>query len=128
MIDGVQGISGHGIIAGASAQGAGLQSLSDQFNGLMDKNPDPSIYTEQHLQETGSPVTAFMMTQEQYLRQTVSEVQNFGKEAPMLGVHELAARQIELSYQVAMVQVQFNAGISVAQSGKSGLQTLMKNQ
>ena len=41
---------------------------------------------------------------------------------------ELAAKHIELSYQLSMVQVQFNAGVYISQSSKSGLQTLMKNQ
>lgn len=128
MIDGVQGVSGHGIMENASSKGADLQALSNNFNGMMAKDPDPSVYTEQHLQETGSPVSAFMLQQEQTLRKTSEEVQAFGAEAPMLGVHELAVRQIELTYKVAMVQVELTAGTNIAQSGKSALQTLMKNQ
>ena len=55
-------------------------------------------------------------------------VRAFTVQAPQMSMPELAARQIELAYQVSMTQMQFNAGVYVAQSSKSGLQTLMKNQ
>jgi type III secretion inner rod protein HrpB2 len=59
---------------------------------------------------------------------TFDEVRRFGMEAPGMSLQDMAARHIDLTYQVAMVSVQFNAGVYMAQSSKSGLQTLMRNQ
>ncbi|NRF72448.1 hypothetical protein HLB44_36415 [Aquincola sp. S2] len=124
------------IAPAASATGVGtpttpssnLTSLSESFNRLMAKDPDPSAYSAQNLHNSESAVTKFIGQQEKTLQGTFDQVRALTKEAPMMDAQELAARHIEMSYQMSMVQVQFNAGVYIAQSGKTGLQTLMKNQ
>ena len=105
-----------------------LQNLSHRFNEMMAREPDPSIYTEQHLQSTGSPVSAFVRSQEHMMSQTFEKMQALGRDAPNLDMHQLLARQMELQQQMVMVSLQFSSSTYIAQSGKSGLQTLMKNQ
>ena len=75
-----------------------------------------------------SMVSHFIEAQEGVMRQTFDKVRAFTLQAPAMNPSELASHQIELTYQLAMVQVQFNAGVYISQSSKSGLQTLMKNQ
>ncbi len=128
MTDAVAGPSPDHILQQASSTGADLQQLANRFNAMMAREPDPSIYTEQHLQQSGSPVSAFVQTQETMMRQTFDEVHAFMLEAPHLDAQALASRQMQLQYQVAMTALQFQTGASIAQSAKSGLQTLMKNQ
>jgi type III secretion inner rod protein HrpB2 len=146
-ISSVSGVSGVGGVAAASVAGAAtgpssgaalqgmaphnppeLQGLHDKFNRAMLLEPDPKIYSEQHLATSASPASAFVAQQEAVMRHTFDEVRRFSVEAPHMGVQDLAARHMELTYQMALVQVQFNAGVHMAQSSKSGLQTLMKNQ
>lgn len=148
MIDPVSSVSGVGGVAALGAAGAAagpaaatagfhgmppangpeLQGLSDKFNRQMLHEPDPKIYSEQHLGSSETPASAFVRQQEAVMRNTFDEVRRFSVEAPHMGVQDLAARHMELTYQIALVQVQFNAGVHMAQSSKSGLQTLMKNQ
>jgi len=116
------------LLGSASARGPELQGLSDKFNRAMQLEPDPKIFSEQHMANSDTPATAFVRQQEAVMRNTFDEVRRFQVEAPRLGVQDLAARHMDLTYQIAMVQVQFNAGVHMAQSSKSGLQTLMKNQ
>ena len=41
---------------------------------------------------------------------------------------EMMQRQMELTFQITTAQFQFNAGVYLAQSSKTGFQTLMRNQ
>lgn len=104
-----------------------LGGLADKFNRMMEIQPPTAA---PHGAEVGasSPISHFIGSQEALMRQTFNDVRSFTAQAPSMTPSELAARQIELSYQLSMVQVQFNAGVYISQSSKSGLQTLMKNQ
>src|SRR5687768_7915595 len=105
-----------------------LQGMADKFNRLMVQEPDTAQYTDQHLSGRESAASAFVGAQEKIMYHTFDEVRRFGMEAPGMSLQDMAARHIDLTYQVAMVSVQFNAGVYMAQSSKSGLQTLMRNQ
>lgn len=116
------------VVERAAMPSSDLHSLTDQFNRLMAQDPQALQYNDvQHLNQA-TPMTHFVQAQEEVMRQTFNDVRAFTAEAPSMDMHQMAARQIELSYQISMVQVQFNAGVYVAQSSKNGLQTLMKNQ
>jgi type III secretion inner rod protein HrpB2 len=128
MIDPVSSATTTQVLGAAQQRGPELQGLSDKFNRLMAQEPDPTIYSEQHLASQGSPASAFVRAQENAMRQTFDEVRKFSVEAPGMDMQQLAGRHIDLTYQIAMVHVQFNAGVYMTQSSKSGLQTLMKNQ
>jgi type III secretion inner rod protein HrpB2 len=112
----------------ATARTPDMAALSEQFSRLMAKEP-PVVEPVFPAGDGGvSPLSNFLQLQEGVMKQTYQDVRQFSVEAPTMNVHEMTARQIELQYQIAMAQVQFNAGVYVAQSGKTGLQTLMKNQ
>ncbi len=128
MIEAVQPISDQLATEASRAKGPDMQALSDQFNRLMAKEPDPSVYSEQHLSSQQTPAAAFVHAQEQVMRATFEEVRATALEAPHMDMAQLAIRHMELTSQLAMVQLQFNAGVYLAQSSKSGIQTLMKNQ
>ena len=104
-----------------------LGNLADRFSRMVQEQPAAPT---PHDTEAGSrsTVSHFLQAQEGVLRQTFDKVRSFSLEAPAMNPSELASRQIDLTYQLAMVQVQFNAGVYISQSTKSGLQTLMKNQ
>ena len=104
-----------------------LGNLADRFSRMVQEQP--AAPTPQDTEAgSRSTVSHFIHAQEGVLRQTFDKVRSFSLEAPAMNPSELASRQIELTYQLAMVQVQFNAGVYISQSTKSGLQTLMKNQ
>lgn len=128
MIEPVSGVQAVQLVEAAGSKTPELQQLSDKFSSLMAQDPDPTRYSEQHLTGGASPASAFVQSQEHLLGKTFDEVRSFTLQAPHLDAQTMAARHIDLQYRLAMVQVQFNAGVYVAQSGKSALQTLMKNQ
>jgi len=129
MIDPVQSIQSNAVVHAARVQTPELQTLSDSFNRLMAKEPDPSVYSEQHAEKNGpTAATAFVRAQESMMHRMYDDVRAFSVQAPSMGMQELASRHIDLTYKVAMVQLQFNAGVYLAQSGKTGIQTLMRNQ
>ncbi|WKB51740.1 hypothetical protein [Eleftheria terrae] len=115
------------VLEQAATQGPGTQALSERFQQMMSA-PGAAPAEPAAPSQGPTPVTAFIRAQEDVMRQTYAEVRNFTTQAPHMDMHEMASRHIDLTYQLSMVQVQFNAGVYVAQSGKSGLQTLMKNQ
>ncbi|MCW7540284.1 hypothetical protein OOT46_20835 [Aquabacterium sp. A7-Y] len=110
----------------AAAHSPGTQALSERFQHLMQQAPEAAAPVP--ASQGPTPVSQFIRAQEEVMRQTYADVRAFTAQAPGMDMHEMASRHIDLSYQLSMVQVQFNAGVYVAQSGKSGLQTLMKNQ
>lgn len=118
----------HAFMQKASAPATEIQGLADRFNQLMATDPDPAAHTDQHIAGRESAASAFVSAQERVMYRTFDEVRRFAVEAPGMGLQDMAARHIDLTYQIAMVSVQYNAGVYMAQSSKSGLQTLMKNQ
>ena len=129
MIDPIERISTDLVVRSAATPASpDLQAAAERFNRLMAAEPDPQAFSAHHLMNNETPATAFVRAQEEVIHKTFHDVRQFTADAPHMDEHELAARHIALSYQMAMVQVQFNAGVYVAQSGKNGLQTLMKNQ
>jgi type III secretion inner rod protein HrpB2 len=113
---------------GGAARAPELQQLSDHFNSMMAKDPDPGRFSEQHLQNEPSTASEFIRTQEQLLQRTSDDFARTSIDAPNMTMQELTTRNIQLSFELADVQLRIHAGMDVAQSGKTALQTLMKNQ
>jgi len=129
MITPVQGLSLHQVMEQAATRSTDMQGLSERFSRLMaEQPPQQDMHMPSPGDDAGTPATRFVQAQEDALRQTYADVRAFSLQAPSMSMQEMSARHIELSYQLSMVQVQFNAGVYVAQGSKSGLQTLMKNQ
>ncbi|MDR7149960.1 type III secretion inner rod protein HrpB2 [Hydrogenophaga palleronii] len=126
-VSAIDGVSASQVLEQATSRPEALNDLADRFSRMMQQQPAAPVPNET---EAGSRsmVSHFIESQEGVMRQTFDKVRAFSLEAPAMNPSELASRQMELTYQLAMVQVQFNAGVYVSQSSKSGLQTLMKNQ
>jgi type III secretion inner rod protein HrpB2 len=124
----VEAINAQMLVDHVNARAPATSAAVDRFNSLMEQQPHQLPSTPEHASRPGNAVTQFMGAQETMMRQTYDDVRAFSLAAPQMDAQTMAARHIELSYQLSMVQVQFNAGVYVAQSSKNGLQTLMKNQ
>lgn len=126
-VSAIGSVSATQVMDQAATRPDSLSGLADRFNRMVQEQPTQPM---PHDTEVGarSPVSHFISAQEGVLRQTFDSVRSFSLQAPSMNPSELASRQIELTYQLSMVQVQFNAGVYISQSSKSGLQTLMKNQ
>ena len=126
-ISSISSISVNQVMDQAGTKPEALGGLADKFNRLMEIQP-PAAAPHDTAVGASSPISHFIGSQEALMRQTFDDVRSFSTQAPSMNPTELAARHIELTYQLSMVQVQFNAGVYISQSSKSGLQTLMKNQ
>lgn len=126
-ISSISSISVNQVMDHAGTKPEALGGLADKFNRLMEIQP-PAAAPHDTAVGASSPISHFIGSQEALMRQTFDDVRSFSTQAPSMNPTELAARHIELTYQLSMVQVQFNAGVYISQSSKSGLQTLMKNQ
>lgn len=115
------------VLEQSAARPPALGELADKFSRMVEQQPAQAAPHDTSV-GAGTTLSHFISSQESVMRQSFDAVRSFSAQAPSMNPSELAARQIELSYQLSMVQVQFNAGVYVSQSTKSGLQTLMKNQ
>jgi len=126
-VSSVAGLSANPVLEQSAVRPDALGGLADKFSRLMEQQP-PAPVPNDSTTGASSPISHFVGSQEALMRQSFDAVRDFSAQAPAMNPQELAARHIELNYQLAMVQVQFNAGVYISQSSKNGLQTLMKNQ
>jgi type III secretion inner rod protein HrpB2 len=126
-VSSIGSVSVNQVMEQAGTKPDSLGGLADKFNRMMEVQP-PTAAPHDTGVGASSPISHFIGSQEALMRQTFDDVRSFSAEAPSMNPTDLAARHIELTYQLSMVQVQFNAGVYISQSSKSGLQTLMKNQ
>lgn len=118
-------VPANAVLDQAAARPAALEPLAQRFGELLQQAPDQAA----HAPPAGpNVISSYMAQQEHALKKTVADVRDLAVRAPYMGIEEVTARHMELTWQMAMVQLQFNAGVYVSQSSKNGLQTLMKNQ
>jgi type III secretion inner rod protein HrpB2 len=118
-------VSAIDILQHASPQQGPSAALADKFAALMNRAPETTAA------ESGSApsIAQALLQQDESMRKTLQDMHALAKvQTPDANDAEMTARQIELTYEIATVQFQFNAGVYLAQSSKNGLQTLMKNQ
>jgi type III secretion inner rod protein HrpB2 len=110
---------------GALPQQGPTQELVQKFAALMDRVPESGA-----AEAGGQPALAqALLKQDEAMRKSLQDMHALAKaNTSNANDNEITARQIELTYEIATVQFQFNAGVYLAQSGKNGLQTLMRNQ
>jgi type III secretion inner rod protein HrpB2 len=122
-LSGVSGVSGSQAVPGAAGGNDANAALVERFNRLMETAP-PQV------SGGGVPtaLTDFVKQQQTLYTQADNKAAAFGRDAPSLSMEQLAIRQVELIQAVSQAQTQFTATTAIAQSSKSGLQTLMKNQ
>ena len=126
-----------GVALGSAAHATGVSqaepaaqradALADRFQRLMlDTPPEQTAQAPQA--RAASAWSEVFRAHESMLRNVETGVVRFAADAPHLNPGELAARYMDLSMQAQRAQIQFSAATSLAQAGRSGLQTLMKNQ
>ncbi|HEX6703348.1 MAG TPA: hypothetical protein VF169_01205 [Albitalea sp.] len=128
MVTGIEAISSQHLLEHAARPTSDLQSLSQRFDHLMMDDPSALQHNRPHHNDRDTAATAFVGKGEAMMRETFQGMHNLMLDAPRLNPEELAVRQMQMSLQVALAQFQFNACAHVAQSSKTGMQTLMKNQ
>ena len=128
MVPAIEAISSQHLLERAAQPSSDLQSLSERFDRLMDGDPVAQEHNKAHNNDKDTVATTFVGKGEAMMRETFQSMNDFMLDAPGLDHKELAMRHMQLSLQVALTQFQFNACVHVAQSSKTGIQTLMKNQ
>ncbi len=125
----IDALSSQRVLEHATAQpNDDLRTLSDRFDRLMAHEPDATAHNEPLNNHRQTMASQFVDRGSSVMRETFEKIQHFRDDAPYLDMRELSSRHAELAMQIAVTQFHFNACSQVAQSGKSGLQTLMKNQ
>ena len=124
----IDAISGQGLLDHVAHPTGDMRSLSEQFDRLMAHDPNAVQHNVPHTTHHESVGTDILGKSDVMMRQTFQNMQRFVEDAPNLNFHELAARQMEMTMQISVTNFQFTACTHVAQSGKNGMQTLMKNQ
>lgn len=105
-----------------------MSALSQHFDKLMAHDPEATQHNKSLNNDHSTVATEFVGKGESMMRETFQSMNQLMVDAPHLNTEDLAMRQMQLSMQIALANFQFNACAHVAQSGKSGMQTLMKNQ
>ncbi|CEE21181.1 type III secretion protein HrpB2 [Xanthomonas citri] len=128
LIPPVQAIAGTSITStqALSPVAAPNQALVNRFQALMQSSsPLPPA-----MQRVGNPsmMSRVVDVQNDGVRTIAEHIDAFSMQAPTMGLQEMAAQQIKLMHELAMVGFNLNVSVGVAQSGKNAVQTLVKNQ
>ncbi|USJ02090.1 type III secretion protein HrpB2 [Xanthomonas prunicola] len=102
------------------------QALVNRFQALMQSSsPLPPT-----MQRVGHPsmMSRMVDVQDDGVRAISEHIDAFGMRAPTMGLQEIAAEEMKLINELTMVGFNLNVSVSVAQSGKNSVQTLVKNQ
>jgi type III secretion inner rod protein HrpB2 len=113
------------VLQSAAPQQGPSEALAQKFAALMERVP------EANFAEAGAQpgLAQTLLKQDEAMRKSLQDMHALAKaNTSTANDNEMTARQIELTYEIATVQFQFNAGVYLAQSAKNGLQTLMRNQ
>ncbi|KVK76060.1 hypothetical protein WS90_25205 [Burkholderia cepacia] len=102
------------------------QHLVDRFQALM-RDAQPVAPDVQH---AGGPsaIDRVMGAQQQALDTTFQDVDAFVADAQAMSIAELTAHQMQLMSELTVATFNLNVGSGLAQSSKSAVQTLFKNQ
>ncbi|CAM3427593.1 type III secretion protein [Paracidovorax anthurii] len=108
-----------------SASSSPMSALAEKFARLMEGSPQTPLAE----MAPDSTLGNALMHQDESMRKTIQDMHALAH-AQKEGLNDIdtTSRQIELMYRVSGMQFQFHAMVYLAQSSKSGLQTLMRNQ
>lgn len=124
-IPAVEAIRPNDVLDKSTARPEALSDLAARFDQVMQAQPYEKSH---HSADATSAISQVASKGEAAVQHLFDNVRGFTAQAPAMNMQELAARSIQMSWEMASVQFHFTACTSVAQSSKSGLQTLMKNQ
>ncbi|WP_158062109.1 type III secretion protein HrpB2 [Burkholderia catarinensis] len=100
--------------------------LGDKFKALMERAPmAPPEHANSHL---SSAVSKAVEAQDVQFRKTIEDVGKLSADMPGLSMTEMTGRTIQMMYEMTSMQMNMQVKMSLAESSKSSVQTLMKNQ
>ncbi|VWC38170.1 type III secretion protein HrpB2 [Burkholderia lata] len=105
---------------------AGTPELGDKFRMLMER---ASMTPPSH--DTAgqpSPVANAIAAQDAQFMKTIEDVQRLPEEMPGMSLTEMTDRSVQMMFELANMQMNMQVKMSLVESSKSSVQTLMKNQ
>ncbi|MBN3834755.1 type III secretion protein HrpB2 [Burkholderia sp. Ac-20344] len=100
--------------------------LGDKFTALMARAPmAPPEQAGSHL---SSSVSKAIEAQDVQFRHTIEDVGKLTADLPGMSMTEMTQRTIQMMYEMTSMQMNMQVKMSLAESSKSSVQTLMKNQ
>ncbi|MCA8257243.1 type III secretion protein HrpB2 [Burkholderia sp. AU31624] len=100
--------------------------LGDKFTALMARAPmAPPEHAGSHL---SSSVSKAIEAQDVQFRHTIEDVGKLTADLPGMSMTEMTQRTIQMMYEMTSMQMNMQVKMSLAESSKSSVQTLMKNQ
>jgi type III secretion inner rod protein HrpB2 len=98
----------------------------EKFQSLMNRpHLVPTISPDN---ETGRVVSQLVESQDAELQKSVSDVMAFSQEIPNMSLEEVIGRSVDISLEMATMQLDMSAKMGVVDSSKSAVETLMKSQ
>ena len=129
MTPGIESVAAQRLLDHATQQHSpATEQLSQRFDQLMAHDAHATDHNLSNNNRRDTPATEFVGKGEAVMRETFRSMQSFMAEAPHLDMRQLAVRHVDMTMQIAVTQFHLSACAHVAQSGKNGMQTLMKNQ
>lgn len=126
-MDPISSIQGPGLpgLDQAAAPSSGLNDAARHFAELL-AQPESSA----PMHEVGQPsaVSHFIKQQEESYHGLLRDLGHASISSQHMTPQQATLKQVEMMFRVVNVTMQHNAFASIAQSAKTGLQTLMKNQ
>ncbi|MFC3655670.1 type III secretion protein HrpB2 [Xanthomonas hyacinthi] len=97
-----------------------------QFQALLQQGHQvaPNLQLGQHPNAIGRLISA----EDKAMHGLLAQADDFAARAPTMNMNELVAGQMQMMDRVTTAMVHLSVGTSVAQGGKSAVQTLFKNQ
>ncbi|MDE1006343.1 type III secretion protein HrpB2 [Paraburkholderia agricolaris] len=112
--------------AAQSAADPSMQQLGDKFKSLMQQ---PRMEAPSHGQNDGTNVVSKLVaSQDAELQRSVNDVVSLSDHAEGMSMQEMTAATMKVTLELASTQLDMEAKMSVVDSSKSSLETLMKNQ
>ncbi|NTZ07513.1 type III secretion protein HrpB2 [Burkholderia metallica] len=112
--------------AAPAAASPATTELGDKFRTLMARAPmAPPEHAGSHL---SSSVSKAIEAQDVQFRHTIEDVGKLTADLPGMSMTEMTQRTIQMMYEMTSMQMNMQVKMSLAESSKSSVQTLMKNQ
>jgi type III secretion inner rod protein HrpB2 len=112
--------------AAAPAASADTARLGDKFGALMAHAPmAPPEQANSHLSST---VAKAVEAQDAQFQHAIADIGKLSADIPGLSMTEMTDRTIQMMFEMTSMQMNMQVKMSLAESSKSSVQTLMKNQ
>ncbi|HIC7208891.1 type III secretion protein HrpB2 [Burkholderia stabilis] len=113
-------------MAPASTPAAGTSELGDKFRMLMER---ASMAPPEH-DHTGasSPVAKALAAEDAQFMKVIDDVQRLPAEMPGMSLTEMTDRSVQMMFELTSTQMNMQVKMSLVESSKSSVETLMKNQ